>query len=817
MPLTALRVLELGAIPAASYCGRLFADFGADVLKIESPDGDPARGQAPLVSLHDGSQEGAYFGYLNVRKRSAVLNPECEVSCKKVLELVEQADVLIDSLTVEEKLALGLDHEQLIQANPNLVIVAVSWFGDTGPYRDYVANDAVCRALAGVSHAIGPVEGPPVPLPDYQGSIVGGVTAFMAAMAGVASSEQLGGRRFEVSVLEANLAIADYNVALSWFAGGRDQRRGVNRFLPNFPMGIYGCKSGWIGVTVVTPVQWKTFCRILGVEDLGADPAFAVNRDRLKNADTLEERFKHKFLEKTAQEWFEIALDLMLPFVVVPDMQALLVDQEHRRRGVFETLTHGAREYEAPRSPMRLSLTPPRSGGTVPRLGSAEIHWSSQRRASQLPSAKSAASPGDLPLKGVLVVDLSMGWAGPHAARHLADLGAEVIKIEACQYPDWWRGVDNRPIVFEQKLYEKSPFFMLQNRNKLGITLDLTTVDGVNIVKQLVARADIVIENYSSGVLPKLGLDYGSLKQINPEIIMVSMPAFAADGPLSECRAYGSTLEQASGLPTVSGSAQSPPAMNHIAYGDPIGGLNAVSTLLVALDHRRRTGLGQVINLSQVECMLPMVAPWVIEQSANQRVQPRAGSKHQAFSPHGYFKCSGGDDEWLMVSVTTQEQWLSLCEEVLPSEIQTEFSRMDLSQRRIHESQIEQYVQAWTVNRTPDEAMTILQSKKIPAGVVRAPFDLLKDPHLCAREYWSWIEHPFIGSHPQPAAAYRENGVRYPVRSHPPTLGQHNEQVLLGLLNFSQLEFDRLLAAGIIGTAALPPHLRKARAAVGAN
>ena len=817
MPLTALRVIELGAIPAAAYCGRLFADFGADVLKIESPEGDPARGQAPLVSLQDGSKEGAYFGYLNVRKRSAVLSTQCEESRKQVIELVAQADVLIDSLTAAERLALGLTHEQLTKINSSLIIVAVSWFGETGPYRDYVANDAVCRALAGVSHAIGPVSGPPVPLPDYQGSIVGGVTAFMAAMAGVASSEQLGGRRFEVSVLEANLAIADYNVALSWFAKGRDQRRGVNRFLPNFPMGIYACKSGWIGVTVVTPVQWKTFCRILGVDDLGADPAFAINRDRLKKADALEERFMHKFLEKTAQEWFEIALDLMLPFVVVPDMQALLVDQEHRRRGVFETLTHGARQYEAPRCPMRLSLTPPRSGGVVPALGSSTIQWFSEKRAGQSGRAENVAGLDDLPLSGIRVVDLSMGWAGPHAARHLADLGAEVIKIEACQYPDWWRGVDNRPIVFEQKLYEKSPFFMLQNRNKRGITLDLTTVDGVNIVKQLVARADIVIENYSSGVLPKLGLDYNSLKAITPEIIMVSMPAFAADGPLSECRAYGSTLEQASGLSSVSGSAEGPPAMNHIAYGDPIGGLNAVSSLLVALDQRRRTGRGQVINLSQVECMLPMVAPWVIEQSANQRVEPRAGSKHQAFSPHGYFKCTGGDDEWLMISVMTQEQWSSLCQKVFPSEIQTEFSRMDLSQRRLHDLQIEQYIQAWTVNRSPDEAMAILQSQKIPAGVVRTPFDLLKDSHLCEREYWSWIEHPFIGSHPQPAAAYREKGVRYPVRSHPPTLGQHNEQVLLGLLNLSQSEFDRLLAAGVIGTEALPPHLRKARAAVGVS
>ena len=794
----------------------MFADFGAEVLKIETPEGDPSRALSPRVALSDEAQEGAYFGYLNVRKRSAVLHAERGAERERLLEVIAQADVLIDALTGAERLAYGLEHERLRESHPNLIIVALSWFGETGPYRDFVANDAVCRALAGVSHAIGPVEGPPVPLPDYQGAIIGGLAAFTAAMAGVVSCEQKGGRRFEVSVLEANLAIADYNVALSWLAGGRDPRRGVNRFLPNFPMGIYACKQGWIGVTVVTPVQWKTFCRVLEVEDLAADPNFAVNRERLKNADVLEARFKHKFLEKTAQEWFDIALKLMLPFVVVPEMQDLLANPEHRRRKVFETLTHGERQYEAPRCPMRLERTPPRLGGRVPQLGGDAMQWVSEARPASAKSVQSEASSGGLPLAGVMIVDLSMGWAGPHAARHFADLGAEVIKIEACQYPDWWRGVDNRPIVFEQKLYEKSSFFMLQNRNKRGITLDLTTPDGVDIVKKLVAMADIVIENYSSGVLPKLGLDYESLKQVKPEIIMVSMPAFSADGPLSECRAYGSTLEQASGLPSVSGRAEGPPAMNHIAYGDPIGGLNAVSSLLVALHHRRRTGEGQSIKLSQVECMLPMVAPWVIEQSANGKVQPRVGSKHSAFTPHGYFKCLG-DDEWLMISVTSPTQWSALCQHIFSPERQADFVDLTVEQRRTRQDQIEQQIEAWTSTRLPEDAMQLLQQSKIPAGVVRTPFDLLKDPHLCARDYWAWVDHPFIGVHPQPAAAYREAGQRYPVRSHPPTLGQHNEQVLRGLLKLPQAEIDRLSRIGVIGHEALPPHLRKARATVGAT
>ena len=186
-----------------------------------------------------------------------------------------------------------------------------------------------------------------------------------------------------------------------------------------------------------------------------------------------------------------------------------------------------------------------------------------------MPAPAAVSANPKRPLEGLRIVDLSMGWAGPLATRHLADLGGDIIKVEACQYPDWWRGVDNRPIVIEQVLYEKSAYFNVLNRNKRGVTLDLTTPDGVRLVKDLVRGADAVIENYSIGVLPKLGLDYDSLRKVNPGLVMVSMPAFAADGPWGDCRAYGSTLEQASGLPSISGRPEGPPAMNHIAFGDP--------------------------------------------------------------------------------------------------------------------------------------------------------------------------------------------------------------------------------------------------------
>ena len=265
------------------------------------------------------------------------------------------------------------------------------------------------------------------------------------------------------------------------------------------------------------------------------------------------------------------------------------------------------------------------------------------------------------PLKGLRIIDLSMGWAGPICTRNLADLGADVIKIEACGYPDWWRGVDNRIETVTQRLYEKSHRFNIMNRGKRAITLDLTVPEGVALAKALVKGADAVIENYSAEVLRKFGLDYPELTKVNPSLVMVSMAAFGSTGPWKETRAYGSTLEQGSGLPSVAGRPDDPPMMNHLAFGDAVGGLNACSAMLIALLHRKRTGQGQFIDLSQVQCMLPFTAAWAIEQSATGRVTPRAGNRHPLYKPHGVFP-SAGTDKWVFVAATDDAMWTALAQ-----------------------------------------------------------------------------------------------------------------------------------------------------------
>jgi crotonobetainyl-CoA:carnitine CoA-transferase CaiB-like acyl-CoA transferase len=772
MPLSRFRVLQIGSGVALDYCGKLFADFGADVVKLEPPDGDPLRAAPPIV---DGGESGL-FAWLNTNKRSVTETPEA------LAALLPGADLLLDGAFYAGEVPAAV------------AVTSVSWFGEHGPYAAFAGTDAVVRSLGGLVALTGRADGPPTLATDHQSSIVSGLAAFIASGAGLYGRRN-GRARFSVSTHESAVNIAEYEAAVAWDAGASRRRPGVNRFGRNYPVGIYPTKHGLVGVTIVTPGQWRGMCAMMGMPDLAKNPRYAINVDRLAHSAEIDAVFQPIWNTKTAAEWFDLALEYKLPIVMVPTMEELLELAVHRERGAFGPVRIADAAFEAPVLPQRLTKTPPRSGGTAPLAGEDEAKWYSS------PGVRPdhVADAGHLPLTGVRIVDLTMGWAGPTAARHLGDLGAEVLKVEACQYPDWWRGTDLRAEFIAAQKYEKIPWFQLMNRNKLGVTLDLARPEGAELLKRLVADADVVIENYSSEVLRKLGLDYGVLSQVNPDLVMLSMPAFGSDNAWSACRGYGSTLEQASGLPTVTGFPDDPPTMNQTAYGDPVGGFNAAAAVMVALLHRQATGEGQNIDLSQVECMIPFVAPQLIAQSANGAVPPRIGNRHPVFAPHGCFRCSG-DDRWVTIAITDDRAWHACCELLGRPDL----AALTTTERRQREEELEAVLTAWTSKRDADEAMTLLQQNGVAAGVVRVPMELDSDPHLRARGFWQRLDRPFIGPHWHSSPPFRHGAETYAVRRVAPTLGQDNEAILRGRLGLTAGAYDQLAATDIIGTIPKP-------------
>ncbi|WP_027575574.1 CoA transferase [Bradyrhizobium sp. WSM1743] len=795
--LSQLRVLEIGSSAATSYCARLFADFGADVSKVEPPAADPLRSSAPLTP----GGQSAWFAFLNFNKSSIIIDPADPEAIERLTRLVEDCDILVDGRDIDCAECPSIDVAPIRQRHSGLIYLEAAWFSREGPYREFAASDSVVRALAGLVKLVGPIEGPPLHAPDFQTGILAGLWGFIA----VASSliARLGsrvGRSHSLSIYEACISLSEYQLFETIERGEAMHRMGVNRFWPNFPAGIYETKKGWLGVTTITPKQWHAFCEMLDLPQLRDDPALVLGADRLKHTEQIERLFVPKLKSRTARQWFAEAIQRKIPIVPVPELSDLLEDQEKIERGAIVPLLIGGERALTPGSMQRLTLTPPRRGGKVPAIGGLQVFTKeridSRRRRSSLPSG--GTRPAEQPLKGVRVIDFSMGWAGPFCTRTLGDLGADVIKIEAIQYPDWWRGVDRRENYVHGQRYEKTLRFCIMNRNKRGITLDLTRPEGLSVAKRLIAHADIVVDNYSVDVLPKLGLGYEVLRMLNPRLVVMSMSAFGTNSVHRGCRAYGSTLEHGSGLPSVVGTSSGPPVMSHVAFGDAIGGLNGCAAILVALIHARETGQGQFIDLAQVECMMPFTAPWIIVHSLS-GASERYGNRHPQFVPHGCFRCAG-EDNWIMLAVTDANMWQRLATLIGRAEWAADSSLRSEKRRRLIEDKIENEIERWTRGRDADHAMAELQGARVAAGVVRPPVDLLQDPHLRSRAFFQEVERAFIGPHLQPSIPIREGARPAPIRRAAPTLGEHNREILADLLGLEELEIADLASKGIIGS-----------------
>lgn len=796
-----LRVVEIGSSAATSYCARLFADFGADVQKVEPPRGDPLRASAPLTP----SGQSAWFAFLNFNKSSLIIDAADPHAVTQLTAIIEDCNILIDGRDIDAAGCPAIDIGAILQKRPGLIHLEASWFGREGPYAGFAATDSTVRALAGLIKLAGPAQGPPSHAPDFQTGILAGLWGFIAA-----ASSTVPGKRpcvrswsWSLSVFEASLALSEYQMFEAYEHGDVMRRIGINRFWPNFPIGIYKTKKGWIGVTTITPAQWRAFCDMLGLSELRDDPALVMGADRLQHVQRIERLFIPRLKARTAREWFAEGLKRKIPIVPVPQIPDLLQDLEKRERGAIVPVLLGEEKGQTVGSMQRLTLTPPRRGGKVPALGEQQsVRRASRRVTGAMSSSSDRVDAGGLPLEGIRVIDFSMGWAGPLCSRTLADLGADVIKIEAIQYPDWWRGVDRRPAYIDDRMYEKRARFCMANRNKRGITLDLTRSQGVALAKRLAAVADIVVDNYSVDVLPKLGLGYDVLKTLNPRLVMMSMSAFGTNSTSRTCRAYGSTLEQGSGIPSVIGKAGGPPVMSHIAFGDAVGGLNGCAAVLVALIHARATGRGQFVDLSQIECMLPFAAPWITLHSIDGAPPLKYGNRHPQFVPHGCFRCAG-EDNWIIVAATDREMWQRLAKLIGRPDWAKDISLESAEARRESEDLIEQAIGAWTITRDAERAMSELQAARIAAGVARLPIDLLSDRHLRSRGYLQETERAFIGRHPQPSMAIREGQRPYAIRTPAPTLGQHNKEILSGLLGLCDTEIAHLASQGIIGSVML--------------
>lgn len=414
----------------------------------------------------------------------------------------------------------------------------------------------------------------------------------------------------------------------------------------------------------------------------------------------------------------------------------------------------------------------------------------------------------DLPLKGLRVVDLSRVFAMPYAAAFLADLGAEVIKIEGCRF----LGADTRlggpfggpwPDDVPGELHwERNGVFHVLNRGKRSLTLDLNQTAGVEALKKLLATSDVVIENFTPRVMRKFGLDYPNLRNIRSDIIMVSNTGYGHTGPFSNYGAMAASLEPTHGSGAFIGYEGGPPNKINNSYTDFLASWTALYSVMAALLYRARTGKGLWIDLAMYQVGAAFMGEGLLDYAFNGRVQRRMGNRHEAYAPHNTYPCRG-KDRWVTIAVTDEYEWKALCGVMGSPELAIDPRFVDAPARVEQRDALDAIVAQWTSSLDHYEAAHKLQAAGVPAGPVLDAHDLFTDPHLAARKFFDYVQHPpetGVGRRPQLGRPWRFSAFKVPTPAAGPRLGEANDYVLKKVLGLSETEVAAMAGQEIIGS-----------------
>jgi crotonobetainyl-CoA:carnitine CoA-transferase CaiB-like acyl-CoA transferase len=782
-PLSSLCVLDLTTEIAGPYATKLLVDAGARVIKVEEPHSpDPLRRWSASHTPIPQGEDGALFRFLNGGKQSFAVDLASAAGQGRVLELARNADVLVESGGPGGLERLG-GARALLAAIPRLSIVSLSPWGLEGPWASRPATEATQQAACGATGYRGLPERGPVGAGGRIGEwMAGPFVALGALLAWLHARIRGRGQHVDVSQFECALA------SLTTLHDLQGQFLGVPAALSIDTPSIEPAADGWVGLTAYTGQQWKDFCLMIGRPELAEDDRYYEARVRMQHLAFVQQAM-HAFTKRhTVDQIIALASELRIPAAPIGDGRRVLEFDQLRERGVFVRSPHG--DFLQPRVPYRLHACPPPPFERAHRLGEhTRTARFEEREPSPAPSwagREIAKARARGPLCGLRVVDLTAFWAGPIVTSLFADLGAEVIKVESIQRPD---GMRFAGAVRKHPLWERSAVFQGVNCNKRGITLNLGAPEGRALLLRLVDSADVLIENFSARVMEHFGLGWPALHARSPRLVMTRMPAWGLDGPWRDRVGFAPNVEQVSGLAWLTGYEDLPLVVRGAC--DPFGGMHAAFATLLALLDRERTGEGQLVELPLVEPALNAAAEQVIEWTKHGVLLPRLGNRGPYAAPQGVYRCASEADSagaaanWLSIAVATDEQWSALRRALGdPPALRDPALASAAGRRRAHD-RIDEVIGDWCAQRPSTEAEAALLHAGVPAAVCIDAHALLPNPQLEARAAYTTLVHPVTGATRYPELPMRFSALPRPLRrSPPPTLGQHNEEVLreLGLV-----------------------------------
>ena len=776
-----LRVLEVTE-PLGALVGRFLADLGADVIKIEPPQGDAGRRSMPF--LGEGAERlSLNFVRANVNKRSVVLDLGQRRDQERFRQLAGGADVVISTEGTDAWAARGIDLNGLATAYPSLVWLSLTAFGLDGPHSGYLGNNIVAEAMGGLTYIQGDDAKPPCVSPCEQGVYLASLHAAFGALMALWERRASGqGQLVETSVQEvlANLYFLIVNYGL-W--SDIPYRIGARNFMP--PNGYYRCRDGHVFIATLMSGLWEKLVDAVG------DPRLAG--ENLRDPDYRNEHPEQvdPVLEEFAQSFDRWALTEFLQTRGVPaapwSTAADVADNEHLRareffvdfeQPPFGRLRNAGPMFLAPSAPLQIRRPAPRIGEHQDEV-LAELDRMPKR-----PSTSGGGQPRGLPLSGVRVLDLSRAWAGPYGTRYLADFGADVIKVETGKYPDGRQPGD--------------PGYGEVNRNKRTVTLNFQTPEGQDLLRRLVAVSDVVVENFSPRVMAKYDLDYGHLQQVRSDLIMVSLPGYGRQGPHGSYVSFGGPLMAYTGMSYLWGHADSPPnARVKVAQPDYIVAATQTLAVMAALHHREATGKGQHIEIAQVEATVAAMEGVYLDYFANGRVAEPMGNRDPNAVPQGCYPCIG-HEAWCVISCETDAQWRALATMIGGESLANDAGLATRELRWQRHDELDDMIGKWTHDWTPYQLMRDLQAAGVPSGAMQTAEDLWLDVHLRARDYPVMMTHHDLGRLEHPGMSIRLHATPGRIQRPVGPSGEANDEVFGGLLGLPGPELERLSEAGVI-------------------
>jgi crotonobetainyl-CoA:carnitine CoA-transferase CaiB-like acyl-CoA transferase len=788
-PLAGLRVVDL-ADEKGELCGRLLADMGADVIRVEPPAGAVSRTLPPLV---DG--QSLYFGYRNANKRGVVLDLNTDEGRAGLHRLLATADVLIESHAPWELGALDLKPSTIAARHPHLVMTSISDFGHTGPYRDMVAVDAVMNAMGGTVFKAGRPEREPLIPPGAMAYDVAGVHAAFATLcalwqgSGAGSAAHAGwGQHIDLSVLEATAQITDWsypNASVMRAAGlTYNEKRAGNGMVYT----IYKTMGGYVRMIILSPRQWRAMRAWLGEPEWLQDDSWDLFPTRLANTDVLTPLYVEHFSKMSMEE----------------------VSVEAHRRGIVctpvlrpaETLRN---EHLVSRDTFVDFPIVPRADGRTARVASGFFEIDDVRQGPRTPaptlgqhsaeveaelaSGTKAPEPA-LPLAGLRVLDFGIGGVGVEGSRLLAEYGADVIKVESRTYPDFIRIVSGT---------EMSPSFASSSRSKRALGINAKTPDGQRLLHRLIEQTDVIIENSSTGTMDDLGIGWKTVHAINPRCVMVDSQLMGTHGAWADWIGYGPSTQPVGSLVHLwSYPDTDEPAGSQAIYPDHLAGrLCAVGALAVLLGRERVTGEGARVEVAQVEAVVNMLGDLLAKESLEPGTVKPMGNRNDRGAPWGLYPCAG-DDQWVAICVRGDHDWEGLQAAMGSPAWAAVPALASLDGRRAAHDEIDEHLRAWTSGLTKDDVTAALQAQGVPSGPMLTATNQLDDAHFNARGYARPVQQQDLGPITFDGPAFGATLMAEPFIAQAPRLGEHTRVICSELLGLSSDEIDALFAAGVL-------------------